>query len=169
MHPDYRRRLARIFCEGLIATNQISGVVRLHPSEKLDFYAPEIAEFPSIRFMANGGWTLDEALAAADVVVCHNSGLGNDALIKGKLVVVVELAPLPLGNGQELVERAGCPIALSKDELSGLLIRIFSDRFFRKELMDCAEKYVSDFCVAFGEDAVKNIYDIATSIQMHKN
>ncbi len=160
IHPEYRRRLARIFCEGVASQSLFSGAVRLHPSEKLGFYAEEIAAFPMIRFMANNELTLDEALAAADVVVCHNSEFGNDALIKGKLAVVIDLPPLPLGNGHELAESAGCPIVLSKDELSALLNRIFYDGVFRNELRECSTNYVNNFCAAFGKDAIRNICSV---------
>lgn len=157
IHPDHRRKLARAFCEGIGNNGRITAVVRLHPSEEIDFYIPEMKDFPRVRFLENSVWTLDEALAAADVVVCHDSGLGNDALVKGKLTVVMDVLPMPLKNGLELCEQAGCPCVRDHTELHEVLIRIISDESFYQRLKNQAEKYVERFCVAFGDQAAANI------------
>ena len=43
-------------------------------------------------------------MAASDLVVVHNSGLGNDALVFG-LVVLLDVFLSPLGNGRVLATR----------------------------------------------------------------
>jgi len=48
----------------------------------------EAAEFPTVSFLSNNLCTVDETLAA-DIVVCHDSGPGNDALMKRKLSVAL--------------------------------------------------------------------------------
>ncbi|MBN1459930.1 MAG: hypothetical protein JXA57_10350 [Armatimonadetes bacterium] len=156
IRPDHRRALVHAFCCAIQADPRVSGMVRLHPSESLEFYAPERAEFPGVRFLRNATLTLDESIAAADVVVCHDSGLGNDALVKGKPVVVFDVLPLPLRNGRELVERAGCPRATSPEELLQVCARLTADKSFRSQVLASAESYVTEFCSAFGDEAARN-------------
>ncbi len=155
--PGHKRKLARVFCEGLMGCDQMSAAVRLHPSEKLDEYAREINAFPRVKFLPNEAWTLDEALAAADVVVCHNSGFGNDALIKGKPAVVLDVIEIPLSNGRDLVDNARCPCVRSVQELAQVVTSILRDPDVRRRLKASAERYVKGFCAAFGEDAAKNV------------
>ena len=59
---------------------------------------------PFHSFYDNSAFSLDDALAAADIVVVQNSGVGGDALVKGKLVVVLSVDGAPLGHGAELVQ-----------------------------------------------------------------
>jgi hypothetical protein len=160
IYVEHRRRLVQIFCRALAGRDQVSGVVRLHPSEKLDFYVAEIAAFPTVKFLANEVWTLDEALAAAEVVVCHNSGLGLDALVKGKLTVILDVLDQPLIMGEELIGSAGCPRARGAEELAGILVRILNDDAFRRQLREQAASYLDYFIAAYGEDAARNLAEI---------
>ena len=152
-----RRTLARTFCEGVVAHEALSAIVRLHPSERLDDYRTLIEEYPSVRFLGNETLSLDESIAAADVVVCHNSGVGHDALIKGRLVVVLDVLPTPLGNGTELIEEAGCPRARGAREFLHVLTRVLTDPLGRSGLEESRARYVHGFCSTFGEDAARNI------------
>jgi hypothetical protein len=160
IYAEHRKQLVRVFCQALAGMDRVSGVVRLHPSEKLDFYRPEIAAFPTIKFCANEAWTLDEALAAAEVVVCHNSGLGLDALVKGKLTVILDVLAQPLEMGEELIGKAGCPRARGADELAGIVARILNDGPLRRALQEKAASYLDYFIAAFGEDAAHNLAEI---------
>jgi hypothetical protein len=157
IRAEHRKTLARAFCRAFAGDARISAVVRVHPSETTSFYAEEIAAFPSVRFLANDAWTLDEALTAADVIVCHDSGLGNDALIKGKLTVVLDVLPVPLKNGWELVQKAGCPHVHSASELADVIDRVLWDVASREALKARAETYVRYFCAAFGAEAAANV------------
>ena len=103
------RQMAELFCAAAASIKGISAVVRLHPSEQLDRYAPVAKRHPNVRFLMNRDATLDEALAAADIVVVPNSGFGSDALVKRRLAIVLDLPGMRLGHGRELIEQAGCP------------------------------------------------------------
>ena len=166
IYSEYRKKLVNTFCEGLTACKDISAVVRLHPSERLDFYAKERAMFPSVQFQNNDEWTLDEALAASDVIFCHDSGFGNDALVKGKPVIVMDVLPVPLGNGKELVEQAGCPYIRNSVELAKVLHLALSDSSFRQELSDRTRSYLGRFCAAkrrYGDDVNRwHVHEITT-------
>lgn len=150
-------KLVFTFGDALEALPGVTGVVRLHASEKLENYRTEIARYPGIRFLGNHQWTVDEAMAACDVVVAHNSGLGNDALVMGRPVVLLDVLASPLSNGKALADKAGCPIARSASELRLVVNRILEDRIYREVLKNRAEEYVTWFCAAFGRDAAHNV------------
>ena len=61
-------------------------------------------------------------------MVVQNSGVGGDALVKGKLVVVLSVDGAPLGHGAELVQKAGCPLASSSDDLFYEIQQLLSDK-----------------------------------------
>ncbi len=152
------RKLVFTFGEAFQDRQDLTAVVRLHASEKSETYRDEIARYPGIRFLENQLWTVEETMAVSDVVVSHNSGLGNDALIYGRLVILLDVLPEnPLSNGQTLADRAGSPVARSADELRQCLERIVGDAEYREELHRRAEEYVKWFCAAFGRDAARNV------------
>jgi hypothetical protein len=154
---DLRHALVETFCRGVQGLQECTGVVRLHSSERLEHYATVASRFPSTRFMRNEDSTVDDALAATDVVVVHSSGLGSDALVKGRLTVVLDTIDLPLGHGQELIDDAGCLRATSMENLIEILSRLLSDEKARDRLHQAAERYVQRFCAYFGEDSAQRI------------
>ena len=101
--------MTELFCTAMAGLTGASGLVRLHPSERLKDYEPVARRYPAVRFLDNRAATLDEALAAADLVAVPNSGFGSDALVKRRPVVVIDLPIMPLGHGADLIGRAGCP------------------------------------------------------------
>jgi len=152
-----RQRLAEVFGAAVEALGNWTGVVRLHASERLETYAEVRSRFPGLHFIAKAAASLDDTLAATDVTVVHSSGLGSDALVKGRLTVILDAIDLPLGHGQELLEFAGCPLVRSAEELKLELVRLASDMAERERLHQLAEGYVRRFCAYFGEDAARRI------------
>ena len=147
-----RCEMAELFCVAAGAVDGVTAVVRLHPSEQLDTYRPVAIRHPDVRFMMNRDATLDEALAAADVVVVPNSGFGSDALAKGRLVVVLDLPTFRAGHGKELIEEAGCPRARNAEELASVVKTLLTNPSVRQQQFAAAERYVNDFCTFFGHD-----------------
>ena len=125
----------------------------MHPSEDLTSYQTIIASHPTVSFVENGRASSDEALAAADVVVVRASGFGSDALVKRKPVVVVSPDQEPTGHDLDLIELAGCPQAHDADELAAVLGRMAQDPAFRAERETAAERFVTRFCAAFGNES----------------
>jgi len=150
-------KLVFAFGEAFHNHTGVSGVVRLHASERLDDYRAEKLQYPGIRFLENHQWTVEEAMAACDVVVIHNSGLGNDALVFGRLVVLLDVLASPLSNGRTLAAKAGSPVARTAAELRQTVDRIYADADYRQELHRRAEEYVQRFCAAFGQVAAHNV------------
>ncbi len=149
-----RFELAEAFCSAVEQLPDVAGVVRLHPSEDLASYQAMIARHPTVSFVENGRTSVDEALAAADVVVVRASGFGSDALVKRKPVVVLSPDQKPTGHDLDLIELAGCPHAHDSDELAAVLGRMTRDPAFRAEREVQAEHFVARFCAAFGDESV---------------
>lgn len=154
-----RLRFAEDFCTATQGLDRITPVVRLHPSENLVVYADVQRRFAHVRFIANDACSLDEAMAATDVVVNHCSGLGSDALVKGRLTVILDTIDSPLGHGQDLIDQAGCPCARSASELRDILLKLLDDGPTRQQHRQAADAFVARFCARFGDDATKYIAD----------
>jgi hypothetical protein len=148
-----RFELAETFCRAIEQLPGISGIVRLHPSENLSSYQTMIARHPTVSFVENGRASMDEALAATDIVVVRASGFGSDALVKRKPVVVISPDQNPTGHDLELIELAGCPHAKDPDELAAVLGRMAHDPAFRAEREIAAEAFVTQLCAAFGNES----------------
>ena len=158
-----RRRLetAESFCLAVEGLASVIGLVRLHPSEGLSTYAEIAKRHPRVRFTTNSESSLDESLAAADIVVVSISGLGSDALIKRKPVVVLSEESAQSGHDWDLVEQAGCPRAQTPGELAHVLSRMLSDKAFREQSQCRAESYVAQLCGAFGQESARQIATFA--------
>ncbi len=157
--PAQRRLLAEWFCEAVSKLHGVSGIVRLHPSESLAFYAGIAGKYPQVTFTDNSQMSLDDALAASDVVVVQSSGLGSDALVKRRLAVVVEIPDAPLHHGKDLIEQAGCPRAGSAEELAARLRCLLFDEDACRRHFAAADRFVQDFCGCFGADSARRIAD----------
>jgi hypothetical protein len=157
---DERLRITELFCAGMELLGNATGLVRLHPSEKLETYAETIRRHPTIHFLDNCRTTLDEALSAADVVAVQNSGLGGDALVKRRLAVVIDIPPSPLGHGKDLVERAGCPCVKTPQELADAVSRLLFDEQYRGQRLAAAERFVESFCACFGKESAERIAEM---------
>jgi hypothetical protein len=152
-----RARLVELFAGCMERFPDAAGIVRLHPSEKIAEYRRLAAAHVRLRFLENRDATLDESLAAADVVVVHNSGIGSDALVKRRPTIVVDLPPAPLGHGRDLIEQARCPCATTVDELHASVCGLLFDESVRRRHHDAAERFVDRFCASFGRDSARRI------------
>ena len=152
---ESRLKLAEAFCGAVDGRDDFCGVVRLHPADSRLGYADLSARFPSVRFMANEECDLDTALAATDVAVVHSSGFGSDALVKGRLAVVLDVIDEPLWHGGQLIALGGVPRATSREKLLEILKQLLFDANGRRECQQRAEQYVRRFCAFFGDEAAK--------------
>ncbi len=157
-------QISEVFCAGMELLGNVTGIVRLHPSEKLETYAETIRRHPSIHFLDNRQITLDEAMAAADVVAVQNSGLGSDALVKRRLAVVIDIPPSPLGHGLELVQEAGCPRVVTPQEFAATVAPMLFDAELRRQRQVAAERYVANFCAFFGRDSARRIAEAVNEV-----
>jgi hypothetical protein len=152
-----RKKYALAFCGAMSRLPEISAVVRLHPAENLAEYKKLIEGFPRVKFLPNDAMSRDESLAAADIVVNHESSFGIDALLKGKLVVVLDVLDAPLKVAKDLIELANCPMAKSSEELEMVIRKMLSNDQWKNELRAQAEQYALRYCDSYGQDAVDNV------------
>ena len=157
VNENDRIRMAELFCLAARQLDAVSSVVRLHPSDKIAVYHKIIQRYPNVRFFKNEEATLDEAIAATDVVVVPDSGFGSDALVKGRLAIVLDMTGRSLGHGAELVQHAGCPRVTTADELAEAVRSLLEDGPIRQKCFTAAERYVKDFCELFGRDSAHKI------------
>jgi hypothetical protein len=154
--PSTRAALLDGFAS-MLAGSGVAGVVRLHPSESPAGYEAWRERLPGGAFLPPEV-SLEEALGIADVVVCHESGFANDALIKRRPVVVFCPPPLALGlNGRDLIDNAGCPLAGDATSLRREVLALLQDPMRRAVADAAAERYVGQFCARFGDDAARFI------------
>ncbi len=156
--------LAEMFCQALETANFATGIVRLHPSEKLATYANLASRYPRIRFMENQEMSLDESLAATDIVVVRSSGVGSDALVKRRPVVVLNPESDLIGHDQDLVEEAGCLHVRTTGQLAEILRRLVLDRDFQAQQVAAAEQYSLRFCRVCGDESAQRIVEIVRQI-----
>ncbi len=157
MSREEWRKFVFTFGDAFRTTDDVVAVVKLHPSERRSGYREEISLYPMIRFFESSEWSVEESMAACDVVVSHNSGLGNDALVLRRPVVLLDVLDEPLSNGRGLADKAGCPVVDTIDDLRAVVRRILSDEAYRLQLHESAEEYVKWFCCAYGQDAARNV------------
>jgi hypothetical protein len=148
---------ASVFCSAMVRLSEVFAIVRLHPAEDIIEYQYLIEKFPNVRFLINEILTQDESLAAADLVINHESGFGNDALLKGKLVVILDVLSSQLKNGKELIELAGCPCVKDENELISVTKIILSDEIYSNILYENALSYAKQYCDTYDLEAVNNI------------
>lgn len=152
-----KKRNARVFCVAMTKLIDVTAVVRLHPAENIGEYQELIDEFPNVMFLSNEVMSRDESLAASDIVVNYESSFGVDALLKGKLVIILDVLSAPLKIGKELVEMAGCPSVKGSDELALVIRNILTNENLRNQLQAKAEQYCRAYCDSYGQDALKNV------------
>ncbi len=164
---EHRLKLVDTFGESIRSCNA-QGIVRLHPSETIDTYFSAASKFPDLVFHMPKDVPLEQSIASSDVLFVHDSGVGNEAIIKKKAVVVMDVLPVPLGNGDELINQAGCISVKDKDELTTCISSILNDPLFLDEARKKNEEYISKFCAAFGLDAAENVIrEIKKHVELH--
>ena len=153
--------LAEAYCAAMEKLNGVSALVRLHPSEKIRTYGPVAKRYPGVRFLKNSDATLDEALAAADIVVVSISGLGSDALVKRRLTVILDVPPSPYGHGRELVEHRPAARWRLRPSPCGKSSRAcWRTGRIRRGCERAREEFIGGFCACFGDNSARRIATI---------
>jgi hypothetical protein len=152
-----RIKIAAGFCRAFAGSGEVSAVIRLHRSESTGDYAEVMRGHPGAVFLENRVWSLDESLAAASVVVIQDSNFGNDALMKGRPVVVFNPLEAELRGSRELVDGGGCPLASDAAELGSIVGRLLSDKEYRAGIQARGDSFVRRYFAAFGSEAAQRI------------
>ena len=164
-----RDKLVDIFCTAATNATTWTGFVRLHPAERIANDAHFCEKYPKVSFHEPSSRTLEYDLATAAIVVVEHSSVGPEALMKGKLVVVLftEDQP-PSGLGAELVTHAGAPLARNEMELDTAIRGLLFDHQKREDVLSSAEEYALNCCSLYGEDSAQAIADFVYEITNEK-
>lgn len=152
---ELRRKLVRIFCEAINSDKTRKGIIRLHPSESLDFYKEEIESYPNILFDDGQFLSFEESLAIANVCCIYNSAFGIDAITKGKSVFVINVNEQELGQGRDFIEEGNFPNTEDASGLKDLIAHYFSNSKFKAQVDQDRESYAKRYCFAYSNDAAK--------------
>jgi hypothetical protein len=153
-----RKNYTSVFCEALSQLPDVVAIVRLHPAEHRTEYKQLIDKYPDVQFLTNAEMSRDESLACADIIVSHESSFGIDALLKGKLLIVLDLKPLTgtLKIVKELMD-AGCPSANGPAQLRETVTRALSDAAWRGAVSATLKQYAARHCASYGQDAAAKV------------
>ena len=156
-------KMARLFCEAVERSDRFSAVVRLHPVENLATYADLIRAYPRVRFSLNAEASLDEALAATDIVVSRVSGLGAD--VAGERPPGDRLRRARLSPGTRGGPDRACRLTAGHDPRRAVgLDRPAPVRRVRgARHHEMAGRFVDKFCAAFGQDASRRSAELVRS------
>lgn len=150
-------RIAGLFCQAMALLPSVHGVVRLHPAESAREYRQLQQRYPSVQFLPSSRGTVEQALAAADLVIVESSGFGNDAVVYGKCTAILRPPGLDSVNARELVELAGCPVSTSAADLARAVTRILGDPVLRARLLEQGNAYSAQFSAFCGQEAADKI------------
>lgn len=135
----------------------LRGVVRLHPSDGDDVYEYIKARHPTLVVRRAHENRLAELIAECLIVITDGSGVGGDALVLGRPVVVMPGEGIVHGHARVLVEEGQCPLVNSATELAEVLRRFIEDPIYRAHLEERRSEFSKRFCVATGKDAARRI------------
>ena len=130
--------------------------VRLHPSEKTEFYQEEQQKYPFVKIESCHGSSVEDSIAAADYVVTWGSGFGYDALVYGTPVILFNLFNEESKHVNDLIQKAKCPVATSPMQLAELITGLLSTPETRGMFHEKSEEFSRYFVYARGEWAAKN-------------
>jgi len=146
-----------VFCNSIRTLNNVCGFVRHHPAEDKGDYLLETNTFPDVIFLTPGGTTGNDCLMACDIVVAHDTTFVIEALVNRKLVIILDVTETPMGIGEEMVVRAGCPRARNQNELSDTISRLLFDDSYRADIFVQNEAYVQNYCSNFDTAALTEV------------
>lgn len=150
IESKFQLELAESFITFCQNNHKVKGIIKLHPMESPDNYStlnlPEnVSLYPASML------SLEEALAIADGVLAHNSLATVDTLIKKKPLAILNTIPLPLGIAERLHINADVPLIVNQKTFDAFIKSLFENEYS----FELKEKFVNNFCAAFGNEAVE--------------
>ncbi|MCE2787667.1 MAG: CDP-glycerol glycerophosphotransferase family protein [Sphingobacteriales bacterium] len=162
--------LAEMFCSCIsLVASEYKGIFKLHPNETLGDYSSLINKYPETIFLTSKDILNEEIFAIADLIVCHNSTIAIDALIKKIPVIIThpDFITYPLGLGEKLLEEAKCPGAKDTDKLINIFTQCVASEF-RDNLIINSKNYIDNYCNRFDIESAKFIVE-KIKVSRHDN
>jgi hypothetical protein len=157
VNPNLRQQLIKVFCTSINQNKNLVGIVRLHPSEKIEFYQEYIDKFPEIIFDKNEKVSYEESFAVPDIVCIYNSAYAMDAILKGLPVMIINIDKAQLGQAADCIEFGQFPFATSSSELSTIIDNYLNNREYTSEVDTKMKMYGRQYFIATEKAAAANI------------
>lgn len=151
-----RLRLARVFCEAMAGRPDVTAVLRVHPMERPEDYAPVVGEHRFLRVIGDADASVTETLSMASLLVCGDSTIAVDAVVHGVPVALLE-SDSRLLDGSRLAMGGDGPVAHDAAELAAVLDRFLGNDDFRNDLVGMARRQAVRVCAAVGPEAARNV------------
>jgi hypothetical protein len=151
------KTMIEILFKAVEKKDNVKGIIKLHPSQLKNTYLDYTKDKRNIVILQADEITNEEVFAMADLVCIHNSGFGNEALLKGIPVAVFNILVSNLGNGKILIDKAKCPQISNYKELSELTDRLINDPRYSSELINNSKELLHNLYFAIGDEATSNI------------
>lgn len=152
------RSMIELFISVMEKFDQATGMIKLHPSLHKDNFLWVSNLSPKIIIKDYKEITNKELFKEIDLLLIHQSGIANEALVAGIPVVVVE----PEGScnfselQRELIYSAGCKGSTNSEELTAILSEFISNPVYYKEQgIAKSKKYLEDLFDKTGEESTQ--------------
>ncbi|HPJ68322.1 MAG TPA: hypothetical protein PLQ82_05125 [Desulfobacteraceae bacterium] len=154
-----RIKLFEIFCIALnkLSANEYYGVLKIHPSENMDFYTSLENIPPNLFLDREKSISYEEYFALADMVCNYNSAFAIDAILRGLPLVTINVHDGYLFQAKDYFESGKLPVVTNGEELASIIEAYFNDNNFADSLNRRISEYASKCCYASGKDAARNI------------
>lgn len=127
-------------------------LIRLHPStaayESVEIKRAIVEYYNRGSILFDPGFTLEEALAASDVVVTVDSTVGIQAIAAHKPLVILDWLSVDAAG---YVQGEAGAAARTEDELLATLKRLMIDPNFREEMRACGQRFLAQSVVGVGD------------------
>ncbi len=148
------------YCDALAGRDDLSVIVRTHPSEGENAWDKKYRErYPAIRALGRGEQSVEDALAMTDVFVCNNTGMSMDALLHGTPVVLLDVPGSSLLGNQELADEGVAEVATTPETLVGAVETVLKAGEIADRLETKRQAYIKLMYHAMGDDAAALIAD----------
>lgn len=144
-------------------------LVKPHPSEDGALHQRVLGSIEGLtgRFqLLSSHHPLPQALERCQVVVTFNSGVGIEALISGRYMVMVNLTVLP-----EMIPYVECGSALlakDKDELTSALSMIIEDAGVRERLFSSRRRFYDYYLASLTGESVESVAELCEGMVKEK-
>lgn len=155
--PFERLRLVEGFLQATNGMDHVTRVIRLHPSERAEFYTATLLLHRNVCVESGLDPQLSRLGRQPHIVVCHNTTLGLDAMATGAPVVVFDYINSPLLGTQHWVESGDVSVARSPEDLARILRAIICDEALWRKVVVKQTRYVRSHFLYQGREASAHI------------
>jgi len=138
---DYNLMLMKLFSEikENVNNSDFDFLIKLHPSQNYKQYKWIEDRFKIDILPIN--ISFKELVSITEILLTHNSGLANEVLYNRIKVGILDILPIPSGNGEELYKYLNVPFVRSVEDFQFIHSLPFNDIFNKTDLF---YKYIGE-------------------------